>query len=117
MCISHIAYSYVFVSHTACVGDIALVVDTSGSIRDNNVAGEPDNWDTVIDFLQRIAKGLVIGDDLTHVGAVSFGECAACCFMVYCTQNTHLHSFILIIYVICVCICDSISKQIIQSLL
>lgn len=35
-----------------CVADIAMVVDSSGSIRDANVAGRKDNYD----FVKEVCK-------------------------------------------------------------
>jgi len=56
----------------ACLLDIALVVDYSGSIRDTNPPGV-DNWQFIIDFLVDLVSSINIGERATHVGAVSFG--------------------------------------------
>ena len=36
------------ISSAECVADLALVVDSSGSIRDSNVDGRTDNYDFVL---------------------------------------------------------------------
>jgi len=56
----------------ACLLDIALVVDYSGSIRDTNPPGV-DNWQFIINFLVDLVSSINIGETATHVGAVSFG--------------------------------------------
>lgn len=56
-----------------CHVDIALVVDCSGSIRDTNAVGE-DNWQLIIDFMVDLVSSINIGEEKTHVGAVSFGN-------------------------------------------
>jgi len=56
-----------------CFIDIALVIDCSGSIRMTNEAGE-DNWEYVINFAVDLVNSINVGDDETHVAAVSFGR-------------------------------------------
>ena len=56
----------------ACQIDIALVVDCSGSIRKANEPGE-DNWQYVIDFMIELISITNVGEDDSHVAAVSFG--------------------------------------------
>ena len=56
----------------ACYIDIAIIVDCSGSIRDTNPPGV-DNWQYVIDFMVDLVTSINVGEDETHVGAVSFG--------------------------------------------
>lgn len=61
--------------HADCKLDIALVVDCSGSIRDNNPPdGSVDNWKLIIDFMDNVVEGLKVSLTGTHVGAVSFGK-------------------------------------------
>jgi uncharacterized protein YegL len=62
-----------FFSCADCKLDIALLVDCSGSIRDNNVNGV-DNWGLIVSFLQQLVNGLSITPNGTHVGAVTFGR-------------------------------------------
>jgi len=56
----------------ACLLDVALVVDYSGSIRDTNPPGV-DNWQFIINFLVDLVFSINVGETATHVGAVSFG--------------------------------------------
>ena len=50
------------------------MIDSSGSIRDNNVAGQPDNWVLQMQFLASLVRAFGIGPDATRVGAVVFSE-------------------------------------------
>ena len=63
-----------------CLLDIALVIDYSGSIRDNNVPGQTDNWQLVIDFAVDLVSSINVAADATHVAAVSFGK-KTCVFL------------------------------------
>ena len=49
--------------------DIALIIDSSGSINEVTV-----NWPTVIDFLIRLVNQFDIGVDGVHIGAVQFSD-------------------------------------------
>ena len=63
----------IMITHVAdCSADIALVVDCSGSIRDTNPPGV-DNWQYVIDFMVDLVTSINVGEQQTHVGAVTFG--------------------------------------------
>ena len=63
----------------ACEIDIALVVDCSGSIRKANPPGV-DNWQYVIEFMVDLVTSINVGEDKTHVAAVSFGtQFKLCC--------------------------------------
>ena len=42
-----IVYYFVLLVAAECVADIAMVVDSSGSIRDANKAGRKDNYDLI----------------------------------------------------------------------
>lgn len=57
-----------------CRLDIVIVVDCSGSIRDNNPPNGPDNWDLIVDFVVSIIRGLEISDAGSHVAIVTFGK-------------------------------------------
>jgi len=57
----------------ACYIDLALVIDCSGSIRKANEPGE-DNWEYIIEFMVDLVNNVNVGDDDTHVAAVSFGK-------------------------------------------
>ena len=55
--------------------DLCFVIDSSGSIRDNNPPdGRTDNWELQLTFLSRLVDLFKIGPDLTRVGAVVFSE-------------------------------------------
>jgi len=57
---------------SACVTDLAFVVDHSGSIVKSQPPGV-DNWDFVHNFMIAAVKLFNVGPYGTHVGAVSFG--------------------------------------------
>ena len=55
--------------------DLCFIIDSSGSIRDNNPpGGQPDNWELQLEFLSRLVDLFTIGPDATKVGAVVFSE-------------------------------------------
>ncbi len=55
--------------------DLCLIIDSSGSIRDNNPAdGSHDNWILQLEFLSTLVGAFSIGLDATRVGAVVFSE-------------------------------------------
>ena len=55
--------------------DLCFIIDSSGSIRDNNPpGGQPDNWQLQLEFLSRLVDLFSIGSDATRVGAVVFSE-------------------------------------------
>ena len=55
--------------------DLCLVIDSSGSIRDNNPpGGNPDNYDLQLKFLANLIGAFNIGPDGTRVGAIIFSE-------------------------------------------
>jgi len=59
------------IMHVAgCHVDIALIIDCSSSIREAN----EDNWEYVLDFVVDLVNIINVGDDKTHVAAVSFGK-------------------------------------------
>ena len=43
-----------------CLMDVALVIDHSGSIRDNNPPHGPDNWGQVIEFVKAVVRKLKV---------------------------------------------------------
>ena len=53
--------------------DLSLVVDCSGSIKDSNVVDDDDNWELIVDFMVDLVTSINVGENETHVGAVSFG--------------------------------------------
>ena len=59
---------------TGCVAkvDLCLIIDSSGSIRDNNPADGSDNWSTQLKFLSDLVGDFTVGLDATRVGAVVF---------------------------------------------
>ena len=54
--------------------DLCFVIDSSGSIRDNNPLGGPDNYELQLQFLANLVGAFTIGPDATRVGAVIFSE-------------------------------------------
>ena len=55
--------------------DLCFVIDSSGSIRDNNPSdGSYDNWQLQLDFLSNLVRAFTIGQDATRVGAIVFSE-------------------------------------------
>jgi len=63
---------------TACIADIAFVIDNSGSIRDNDPVGG-NNWQLIINFVKSIINMFTISPDVTRIAVVDFGRC--------CTQH------------------------------
>jgi len=57
--------------------DIVFVVDSSGSIRDNNPAdGSYDNWELVLKFITDSVAQLNVGTDGVHIGLVVYSGTA-----------------------------------------
>ncbi len=55
--------------------DLCFIIDSSGSIRDNNPSdGSYDNWELQQQFLAALVDLFTIGPDDTRVGAVVFSE-------------------------------------------
>ena len=55
--------------------DLCLIIDSSGSIRDNNPSsGNPDNWALQLDFLANVVASFPIGPDNTRVAAIVFSD-------------------------------------------
>ena len=55
--------------------DLCLVIDSSGSIRDNNPpSGTPDNYQLQLEFLADLVRAFSIRPDATRVGAIIFSE-------------------------------------------
>ena len=54
--------------------DLCFIIDSSGSIRDNNVAGQPDNWILQLEFITNIVRAFSIGPDASQIGAVVFSN-------------------------------------------
>ena len=55
--------------------DLCFIIDSSGSIRDNNPpGGQPDNWELQLEFLSNLVDLFTIGPDATKVGTVVFSE-------------------------------------------
>ena len=51
------------------------MIDSSGSIRDNNPpGGSPDNYQLQLEFLVDLVRAFTIGPDATRVGALIFSE-------------------------------------------
>lgn len=61
--------------------DLCFIIDSSGSIRDNNPPGGiPDNWQLQLEFLSNLVGAFTVGPDATRVGAVVFSELARLVF-------------------------------------
>jgi len=59
------------------VADIIFVLDSSGSIRDQNPAdGSYDNWNKILQFVSDVIGQLNIGTDGVHVGLVIYSHLA-----------------------------------------
>ena len=54
--------------------DLCLIIDSSGSIRDNKPADGSDNWNTQLEFLSDLVGDFTVGPDATRVGAIVFSE-------------------------------------------
>ncbi len=55
--------------------DLCFIIDSSGSIRDNNPPdGSYDNWELQQDFLSLLVGLFTVAPDATRVGAVVFSE-------------------------------------------
>ena len=55
--------------------DLCLIIDSSGSIRDNNPpGGSTDNWELQLQFLSDLVGAFTVGLDKTRIGAVVFSE-------------------------------------------
>ena len=55
--------------------DLCLIIDSSGSIRDNNPpGGSPDNWELELEFIANLAAGFSVRQDDTRVAALVFSE-------------------------------------------
>ena len=55
--------------------DLCLIIDSSGSIRDNNPTDRSyDNWDLQLRFLSELVASFSVGFDETRIGAIVFSE-------------------------------------------
>ena len=70
-------YSIVAPAPSKCESklDLCLIIDSSGSIRDNNPGdGSYDNWELQLNFLSALIADFSVGLDATRVGAIVFSE-------------------------------------------
>lgn len=70
-------FSYDVITAPVCTTkvDLCLIIDSSGSIRDNNPSdGSFDNWGLQLQFLADFVEAFDIGADATQIGAVVFSE-------------------------------------------
>lgn len=75
LCMAAALWSQEVVSQKiACRVDVVFNIDNSGSIRDSNVPGKPDNWNTTLDFVKALIQKITVGPEDTHVALVDFGE-------------------------------------------
>merc|ERR1712038_1272728 len=79
------------------VADVVFVVDSSGSIRDNNPAdGSYDNWNKILEFVADIIDQLNIATDGVHVGLVVYSQTARHEFTLnFSTDKTALRTQVL----------------------
>ena len=55
--------------------DLCILIDSSGSIRDNNPSdGSYDNWELMLQFVSQVVGRFDVGLDKTRIGAVVFSE-------------------------------------------
>ena len=55
--------------------DLCLIIDSSGSVRDNNpLDGSHDNWQLQLEFFSNLLKNFTIGQNDTRVAAIVFSE-------------------------------------------
>jgi len=60
-----------------CAMDLMIIVDSSGSVRDSQIAGTPDNWNTTKDFVKEvIRRGTKIGQYYDRVSIIEFSSTA-----------------------------------------
>ena len=53
--------------------DLVFVVDSSGSIRDNNPDdGSFDNWELILEYIYDVVDVLQIGENFNRVGLVAY---------------------------------------------
>jgi Mg-chelatase subunit ChlD len=63
------------------LADIVFVIDSSGSIRDQNPRdGSYDNWELLLNFMVKIVDMLNIGSNQVRIGAVKFSTYAESVF-------------------------------------
>ena len=55
-----------------CKADIAFVIDSSGSIKEKNKPGQPDNWETIKLFTVSVVNQMEIGPENVRVAATTF---------------------------------------------
>ena len=53
---------------------MCFIIDSSGSIRDNNPPGGPDNWQLQLEFISNLVRAFSIGPDASRIGAIVFSE-------------------------------------------
>ena len=70
------SFSFISVPVEVCHAkvDLCLIIDSSGSIRDSNYPGRPDNYALQLDFLANVVASFPIGPDNTRVAAIVFSE-------------------------------------------
>ena len=62
-------------------GDLVFVIDSSGSIRDNNPSdGSYDNWALMLEFMSRLVDDLDIDGGNVRVSVVKFSDIAESVF-------------------------------------
>ena len=54
--------------------DLCLIIDSSGSVRDNNPLDGSDNWQLQLEFFSNLLEGFSIGQNDTRVAAIVFSE-------------------------------------------
>jgi len=54
--------------------DLTFVVDSSGSICNNQPVTTCDNWKSLLDFMHGLVSGMVIGENDVRVALVEFAH-------------------------------------------
>ena len=78
----HIIHDGIFTLIAGCVeyADVVFVVDSSGSICNNENVDICDNWKTVLQFMEDLVDNLDVGKSKTRVGVVIYREKASSSF-------------------------------------
>jgi len=66
---------HVFCATAYCAMDLMFIVDSSGSVRDNQVPNQPDNWSSIIKFVSSVIQaGTRVGYYYDHVSVITYSN-------------------------------------------
>jgi hypothetical protein len=67
---------HVYVYSTAyCALDLLILIDSSGSVRDNQDPNQPNNWGSIVSFAQSVIQsGTRVGYYYDHVAVISYSN-------------------------------------------